>query len=238
MDYLLRDAYFTGVNYGMFDLERILRVLRPSKGHIVVKESGMHAVEDYLMSRYQMYWQVYFHPVTRSAEILLFNIFRRARELYGKGYSFGFLIEPMRQLFKRDLSVSDYLKLDEAFMQMLFMQWSEERDAILSDLCNRFLNRRLFKYMSSEEADEACLQTLQERMNTLGLDPGYYLERNDPQGQPYDVYSPGQAEVKLPILLLDAKDQLSEISVKSEIIRSINGIHKGDRLVFFPEEAL
>ena len=66
MDYLLRDAYFTGVNYGTFDLERILRVLRPHQGRIVVKESGMHAVEDYLMSRYQMYWQVYFHPVTQK----------------------------------------------------------------------------------------------------------------------------------------------------------------------------
>ncbi|MCC2686923.1 MAG: hypothetical protein K0R75_3822 [Paenibacillaceae bacterium] len=238
MDYLLRDAYFTGVNYGMFDLERILRVLRPSKGHIVVKESGMHAVEDYLMSRYQMYWQVYFHPVTRSAEILLFNIFRRARELYENGYAFGFLIEPMRQLFKRELSVSDYLKLDEAFMQMLFMQWSDEPDPILSDLCSRFLNRRLFKYSPSEEADVLRLQALRKRLDELGLDPNYYLERNDPQGLPYDVYSPGQAEVKLPILLLDAKNQLSEISVKSEIIRSINGIHKGDRLVFFPEEAL
>ena len=55
MDYLLRDAYFTGVNYGAFDLERILRMMRPHKGNIVVKESGMHAVEHYLMSRYQMY---------------------------------------------------------------------------------------------------------------------------------------------------------------------------------------
>lgn len=82
MDYLLRDAYFTGVNYGKFDLERILRVIRPYKEHIVVKESGMHAVEDYLMSRYQMYWQIYFHPVTRSAEILLHKIFMRAKHLY------------------------------------------------------------------------------------------------------------------------------------------------------------
>ncbi len=75
MDYLLRDAYFTGVNYGTFDLERILRIVRPYKGRIVVKDSGMHAVEDYLMSRYQMYWQVYFHPVTRSAEVILNKIF-------------------------------------------------------------------------------------------------------------------------------------------------------------------
>lgn len=85
MDYLLRDAYYTGVNYGTIDIDRILRMLRPYNGRIVVKESGMHAIEDYLMSRYQMYWQVYFHPVTRSSEIILRQIFRRAKELFQEG---------------------------------------------------------------------------------------------------------------------------------------------------------
>ena len=63
MDYLQRDAYYTGVSYGHFDMERILRVMRPAEEQVVIKFSGMHAVEDYIMSRYQMYWQVYFHPV-------------------------------------------------------------------------------------------------------------------------------------------------------------------------------
>ncbi len=74
MDYLQRDAYFTGVSYGHFDMERILRVMRPREDQVVIKHSGMHAVEDYIMSRYQMYWQVYFHPVTRSAEVILTKI--------------------------------------------------------------------------------------------------------------------------------------------------------------------
>jgi uncharacterized protein len=43
MDYLQRDAYFTGVSYGHFDMERILRVMRPSEDQAVVKSSGMHA---------------------------------------------------------------------------------------------------------------------------------------------------------------------------------------------------
>src|SRR5690606_37126653 len=58
MDYLLRDAYYTGVNYGNFDIERILRVMRPHEEYAVVKLSGLHAVEDYIMSCYPMYWQV------------------------------------------------------------------------------------------------------------------------------------------------------------------------------------
>src|SRR5699024_311748 len=88
MDYLQRDAYFTGVEYGKFDIDRLLRVMIPTQDEILIKETGMHAVEDYLMSRYQMYWQVYFHPVSRGGEVLLTLIFRRAKELYKAGYTF------------------------------------------------------------------------------------------------------------------------------------------------------
>ena len=75
MDYLLRDAYFTGTSYGKFDLERILRTIRVKNGRIVVKASGIHSVEDYIMARYHMYWQVYLHPVARSYETLLSILF-------------------------------------------------------------------------------------------------------------------------------------------------------------------
>ncbi|HEY4601761.1 MAG TPA: HD domain-containing protein, partial [Cerasibacillus sp.] len=50
MDYLQRDSYFTGVSYGHFDMERILRVMRPIEDQVVIKSTGMHAVEDYIMS--------------------------------------------------------------------------------------------------------------------------------------------------------------------------------------------
>lgn len=53
MDYLLRDSYFSAANYGQFDLMRILRVIRPVDGGIVFDRSGMHAVEDYIVSRFQ-----------------------------------------------------------------------------------------------------------------------------------------------------------------------------------------
>ncbi|MED7627157.1 HD domain-containing protein, partial [Lacticaseibacillus paracasei] len=52
MDYLLRDAYFTGVTYGSFDLTRILEVIRPYRDGICFTDKGIHAVEDYIISRY------------------------------------------------------------------------------------------------------------------------------------------------------------------------------------------
>ena len=70
MDYLLRDSYFTGASYGEFDLTRILRVIRPIENGIAFQRNGMHAIEDYVLSRYQMYMQVYFilqHALWRSS---------------------------------------------------------------------------------------------------------------------------------------------------------------------------
>lgn len=66
MDYLLRDSYFAGVTYGEFDRSRILRTLRIKDDRIVFKYSGVQAIEDYILARYHMYYQVYFHPTARS----------------------------------------------------------------------------------------------------------------------------------------------------------------------------
>ncbi|MFC4811884.1 HD domain-containing protein [Paenibacillus sp. GCM10023250] len=243
MDYLLRDAYFTGVNYGTFDLERILRVLRPHQGRIVVKESGMHAVEDYLMSRYQMYWQVYFHPVTRSSEIILRQIFRRAKELYGGGYAFGWMMEPLKKLISGGIGIEDYLALDEALVQAAFSAWSHESDPILSDLCRRFLNRRLYKYVTMDGPDEQLWNDIRAQFRAIGLNPDYHLEIDFPYDMPYHVYRPGSPgpadnEEKPPILLLSGDDRLSEISGRSDIVRSITGIHQGKYHLYYPEEPL
>ncbi|MEO3947929.1 HD domain-containing protein [Gorillibacterium sp. CAU 1737] len=238
MDYLLRDAYCTGVNYGTFDLDRILRVLRPLKTGVVVKESGMHAVEDYLMSRYQMYWQIYFHPVTRSAEIVLTKILNRAKSLYEDGYAFGFMVPAIERLLEGNLKVPDYLKLDEALMQAAFSQWLEEKDPILSDLCERFLNRRLFRYVPAEDVSGAQFEQLRDDLVAAGWDPDSYLEIDFPSDLPYDVYRPGEEDEKRPILLLGPDGELEEISRRSEIVRSISGIHSGKNQIYYPAELL
>lgn len=236
MDYLLRDAYFTGVNYGTFDLERILRVMRPYQGHIVIKDSGMHAVEDYLMSRYQMYWQVYFHPVTRSSEIILDKLFQRVKALYECGFSFQFLPEPLPQLFDRSLSVTEYLRLDEAFIYMCMHQWCDERDNILADLCDRFLHRRLFDYVSMDGLQHHALDRIKAALYDKGLDPAYYMEIDSRHDLPYDVYSPEDGKGKLPILMINERQETIEISTESAIVRSISHHRKGPKYLYYPAD--
>jgi HD superfamily phosphohydrolase len=238
MDYLLRDAYFTGVNYGTIDMDRILRMLRPFQGRVVVKESGMHAVEDYLMSRYQMYWQVYFHPVTRSSEIILRQIFRRAKELYNEGYSFAFLPDPLPGLFNRELTVQEYLLLDEALIQTSFMQWRNDKDKLLSDLCCRFMDRKLYKYVETESLDKELIEEIRRAFAEVGLNPDYDLEIDFPTDLPYDVFRPDGEFREKQILLLDRQDRLREISEVSDIVRSISGLHRGKFHLYFPDNKL
>lgn len=233
MDYLLRDAYYTGVSYGQFDMERILRVMRPTRDEIVIKSSGMHAVEDYIMSRYQMYWQVYFHPVTRSADVILTKIFHRAKYLYENNYEFE--IEPtlLISLFQEDVQLTDYLQLDEPVIYYYFQRWQREEDAILQDLCTRFINRKLFKYVEYDPINEQDKHDELCRLFTeANIDPDYYLVIDSSSDLSYDVYRSGEGRV--PIYLQMSSLELKELSTHSVIVDAITGKTRVDYKLYYP----
>ncbi|RYL95082.1 HD domain-containing protein [Sporolactobacillus sp. THM7-4] len=236
MDYLLRDAFFTGVSYGHFDMERIWRVMRPAGDQIVFKLSGMHAVEDYIMSRYQMYWQVYFHPVTRSAEVVLTKILHRAKVLYNKGFTFHYQPVPLITLFEGEITLKDYLKLDESVIMYFFQVWQEEDDPILRDLCSRFMNRRLFKYVEFTKEILNHFEELAGAFRMAGIDPDYYLDVDSSSDSPYDLYRPGEEGEKQPIKLLMPDGSLRELSQESDVVGSITGKRRTDHKLYYPKD--
>ncbi|MFB4161572.1 HD domain-containing protein [Geomicrobium sp. JSM 1781026] len=239
MDYLQRDAFYTGVSYGHFDMERILRVMRPTEDQVVIKSTGMHAVEDYIMSRYQMYWQVYFHPVTRSAEVILNKILRRVKVLYDDGYDFKQQPYHFIPFFLNDVQIHDYLQLDESVIYYYFQMWENESDHILSDLCGRFLHRRLFQYV---EFDQSFIlhdwPKLQEKFRQIGIDPDYYLVIDFSSDLPYDFYRPGEEEERMPIHLLMGDKKLRELSRESDVVEAISGKKRTDHKLYYPADLL
>jgi HD superfamily phosphohydrolase len=239
MDYLQRDAYYTGVSYGHFDMERILRVMRPVEDQVVIKSSGMHAVEDYIMSRYQMYWQVYFHPVARSAEVILRKILQRAKELSESGYKFEQPPTHFMAFFNRTFHLKDYLALDEGVLMTYFQLWMTERDPILADLSDRFVNRRLFQYVDFDPGkDYRKLGELSQLFRKAGIDPDYYLIDDSTSDLPYDFYRPGEEEERLPIHLLMPTNEIKELSRSSQIVDAISGKRRTDYKLYFPAELL
>ncbi|WP_096203002.1 HD domain-containing protein [Bacillus sp. FJAT-45350] len=239
MDYLQRDAYFTGVSYGHFDMERILRVMRPTDDQVVFKQSGMHAVEDYIMSRYQMYWQVYFHPVTRSAEVILSKILMRTKELFLGGYAFKQEPRHFYSFFNEKKSLDDYLRLDESIMLYYFQIWQDEDDSILSDLCDRFLTRRLFKYVEFNPNQQMHdWPVLHKLFTEAEIDPAYYLVVDSSSDLPYDFYRPGEEEERLPIHLVTPNSKLRELSRESDVVEAISGKKRTDHKLYFPLDML
>ncbi|WP_342471328.1 HD domain-containing protein [Metasolibacillus sp. FSL H7-0170] len=239
MDYLQRDAYYTGVSYGHFDMERILRVMRPRMNQVVIKESGMHAVEDYIMSRYQMYLQIYFHPVSRSAEVILNHILKRVKVLSEENYQFKHAPVHFQPFFNNTITVEDYIALDESIMLTYIQFWMQEDDAILRDLSTRFINRKLFGYINMNPKKEPQrFARLQQLFQQIGIDTAYYLVHDSTSDLPYDLYQPGVAIGKLPIMLQMANGEVRELSQESLLVDAIAGRLKTDHKVYYPEEIL
>ena len=148
------------------------------------------------------------------------------------------MIHPLEDLFLGEVTVQQYLMLDEALVQTAFMQWTLEEDGLLSDLCTRFIHRKLYKYVEVDNLDTEMINEIRASFATVGLNPEYDLEIDYPTDLPYDVFRPGEAFDNKQILLLDRNDHLREISEVSDIVRSISGIHRGRYHLYFPQDKL
>jgi len=244
LDYLLRDGYFTGTSYGEIDVKRILRTMRVVNGKIVYKVSGMHAIEDYLLSRYQMYWQVYLHPSARSFELIVQGMLRRVAELLHSGYKFKINIELFKQLLTPNqglIPVSVYLKFDDSVIIYYASQFLEEKDCILKDLADRLLNRRLLKeiYYRPNRETAKNLEEIKRELENVGINPDYYLLTDYQIKVPYDYYGHRKKPFFEQIELLMRDGSIREISEVSDVIQGIvSGKPKREYILYFPRDLL
>ena len=232
MDYLLRDSYFTATSYGQFDLERILRTIRVRKTAegrkvIVVKYTGIHSVEDYIMARYQMYWQVYYHPVARSYEAVFIQLFNRLKDIF-KGDKDYF--EDMKVLVpfleESEVSVDEYFKLDENSLLYCCALIQDKEDKIAADLAKRLQNRRLFEYVDYNEENLAQIKNMLKENN---FDERYYLKIENIEAS---VYSPYKGRK---ILIEKLNGDIVALEKASTIVESITkGQTKKEGIIFFP----
>lgn len=242
LDYLMRDSVMTGVDYGKFDLARIIRVMLPKDGHIAVKRSGVQTVEAYLLARYFMYWQVYFHPVSRAAEIILLAILRRVKDLWHEtGELVSMTLPALGDLFtKPDISLDNYLLLDDNVLFSAMTLWMQSSDAILSDLSRRFLNRYLFKYIEYPHNEPKVFDALKKAAGRAGFDPRYYVWIDEIGTVYYDYYlgEDIQSGRSQPIMLWDNEQGLIEMSVVSRPIAAIASEPNRIQRLYFAEELM
>ena len=112
LDYLIRDSFFTGVVEGAVGAARIIKMLNVYDDELVVEAKGVYSIEKFLIARRMMYWQVYLHKTSVSAEQVLIKTLERAKELSRKGYAL-FAAPQLDYFLKKDVTKEDFLASDE-----------------------------------------------------------------------------------------------------------------------------
>ncbi len=174
LDYLSRDSFYTGVSEGVISNQRIIKMLDVKDDMLVVEEKGIYSIEKFIVARRLMYWQVYLHKTVVSAERLLINILKRAKELAHRGeVLFG---SPTLQFFlNNDFTLADFesnpevlntfVKMDDFDIMGAVKVWANHEDKILQNLCFAIVNRKLPKViLSSEPFSEKYISELKDKI--------------------------------------------------------------------------
>lgn len=160
LDYLKRDCFFSGVSEGTIGVDRIISLLTVYKDQLVVEEKGILSIENFLNARRLMYWQVYLHKTTVSAERMVVNLIKRAQHLVKSGESLT-CTESLLLFLKNSYTIENFKenqKILNAFGQLddhdlwgAVKLWQNHNDFILSTLSTLLLQRNLFQIRMSTE---------------------------------------------------------------------------------------
>jgi uncharacterized protein len=152
MDYLQRDCFFTGVAEGRIGSARIINMLNIHDDKLVVEQNGIYSIENFLIARRFMYWQVYLHKTSVAAEKMLIQILRRAQELAANGThleatpALRFFIEKRIDATNfDDNALRQFVALDDSDLISAVKVWTANADTALSTLAKAFIDRHLFK---------------------------------------------------------------------------------------------
>lgn len=201
LDYLRRDSFFTGVTEGNIGSARIIKMLDVVDDNLVENSKGLYSIENYLMSRRLMYWQVYLHKTTVSSEKVLVNALLRAKKLALEGENV-FATPCLGYFLYNDIDAETYRNSEEAQRNYAMLDdndiwsslkvWTGSKDKVLSILSSDILNRNLFKVeITGTPTEEGHINEVRTRLAArFGVsyeDAGYLMSVDTIQKDMYDV---------------------------------------------------
>lgn len=177
MDYLTRDSFFTGVIEGSVGCDRILKMLTVHNGSLMVEEKGIYSIENFLVARRLMYWQVYQHKTVLSAEMTLVKILERAVWLFKNGdkavvssNSLGNILFDKKNQINNNY-LESFCSLDDSDVMSEIKKWKNHSDKVISMLSSAVLDRNLLKLRIQNEpiAAEEVTEKREQTARQLGL---------------------------------------------------------------------
>ncbi|HEX6226734.1 MAG TPA: HD domain-containing protein [Chryseolinea sp.] len=199
LDYLRRDCFFTGVQEGTIGVERIIAMLSVHRDQLVVEEKGIYSIENFLNARRLMYWQVYLHKTSVSAERMLVNIIRRAQALVRADETLP-SSDTLKIFLEKNFTLHDFKEnedllknfgsLDDNDIWGALKCWKNYDDSILSLLSGMLLERKLFKVRLSvdpiKKSDiEEIKEAITKQYNTLRSETAYLFSHGVVSNEAY-----------------------------------------------------
>ena len=243
LDYLCRDSFYTGVREGNIGAARLIKMLSVADDRLVVEGKGLYSVENYLMARRLMYWQVYLHKTAVAAEEMLRAALERAKELTRGGVRL--FASPQLEYFLRsevqtshfeedEECINHFLNLNDSDILCALGVWQHSEDAVLSALAGGFVNRRLFKAdifegnVSGEALDD-CRERVAAQLHIPLEATRYFVRRRFVSKEMYSANAEG-IKVQMP------DGAIADVSDVSHIVRGEAVTREeGRTYVFHPE---
>jgi hypothetical protein len=246
-DYLLRDSYATGTDYGRFDLDWLLLQLSLDQGHgrFYLGSKAKDAAEAYVFARYHMYRSVYFHKTVRAAEVMVRLLLRRFKELSdraGRDANKRQIVADapahVADAFVSKLRLGSYLGLDDVSLTEFFKACAGARDKLLSSLGRGLVERKLYKAIDVTESDRARIADFADRARDVAkkakLDPEFAFVDETAADTPYKPYDPDVSRPASQIYVETADGQNVEISTRSDALVQLRKEYSLVRY-YFPE---
>ncbi|MFA9290531.1 MAG: HD domain-containing protein [Solirubrobacteraceae bacterium] len=194
LDYLKRDSFYSGVSEGNINAERLITMMNVENNSLVIDAKGIYSVEKFLTSRVFMYWQVYLHKTSISAEIYLQQILKRARELLRLNYKLEgsknliyFLSKNNENYTKSDLDL--FTQLDDHDLMYSLKIWQNSEDKILAYLSSSLILRKLpnSSIIKNKVSEEKLQEYKHEAEKLLEIENGsYFVHQTELKIQVYD----------------------------------------------------
>ena len=198
LDYLRRDCFFTGVMEGTIGSERIIKMLNVVDDQLVVEEKGIYSIENFVNARRLMYWQVYLHKASVSAESMLISLMKRAKKLTQSGEEVS--ATPALKIFlEQDITVDEFEKdhdlldvfgmLDDSDIWGSIKFWAQHDDFVMKTLSQNLLRRKLFKIeLSNEKIPQEKMMVLSEKLLEKGFEKSqikYFVQKGSVSNAAY-----------------------------------------------------
>lgn len=231
LDFLVRDSYFTGVEYGRIDISRLVQAMEVCGGDVAIDLKALYALEAFMIARYEMFLAVYYHHAVRAAEILLHKAMDYTHELIGL------------TTFK---DVEEFLRMDDAYVTTKLRELdpkefedpekrklAELAKAAMTKLDNRKLLKAAYQrdvhirdpYVAKLLSDEAVRHQKElEIAKRAGVDPEHVIvDVPTLDSIPYYPREIDPMEVPVYRVTSEGKKELVQLSDYSRLINVLKG---------------